>query len=82
MVMNNEIMTFLSNYITVYERYKDSIGKKGIVKKLTRVYNELLDAAEKYPDDFPNFEIECRSKKILVKFDKIVKKCQKEFQKH
>ncbi len=79
--MNSEIMNFLSNYITVYEGYRDSINRKSLLKKLTKVYNELLDVAEKYPDDFLNFELECSNKKILSRFDKIVKKCQKEFQK-
>ena len=80
--MNSEIMNFLSDYIIVYKRYKDSLGKKSLLKKFTKVYNELLDTAENNAEDFPHFELECKNKKILTKFDKIVKKCENEFVKH
>ncbi len=80
--MKNEIIHILSEYITVYVRYGDSIGNKSLITKLTRVYNELLDMAEKNAGNYADFIQACEKKDILGRFYKVIQKCRKEFDKH
>jgi hypothetical protein len=79
--MNEKIMSDLSEYIAAYTRYISSVSKKSLTGKLTKVYNELLEIAEKNADDYDKFIKACRDKKIYDRFQVEIEKCKKVFNK-
>ena len=80
--MKKEIIHDLSDYIAAYEKYKDSLGHKSSMNLLTKVYNELLGIAEKNAHDYEKFKKTLSKKDISIRFNKAIKKCRKEFNKH
>jgi hypothetical protein len=59
--MRKEIIHELADYVTVHEKYRESVEINSL-KKLTRVYNELLNIAEKNSDNFDTFRNTCIKK--------------------
>lgn len=80
--MKKEIIHFLSDYITAFSNYKESLEQKSIIENLTSVYNELLSIAENNAGSYTNFKKECRETAIFDRFDSAIKKCREEFDKH
>ncbi len=79
--MIHQIMSDLSEYIAAYDRYNSSLNNNRLLNKLTRVYNELLGIAEKYADDYNNFQTALKKNKIEKRFKKEIKRCEKLFKK-
>ena len=66
--MNEQIITVITEYIHSYEDLKSSVADEDRLSKLTKVYHELLDIAEKNASSFEKFSKVCGKKDILKRF--------------
>ncbi len=66
--MNTKIITTLADFINAYENYQDKVDDRKMMAKLNRVYREILEAAEKYPDSFDRFNNHCIKKNLYSDF--------------
>lgn len=80
--MNQNIMTDIADYIAAYDRYYSSVENKSLTRQLVKVYNELLDIAERNAEDYDKFLKEFAEKNIEERFSAAILKCKGEFNRH